>query len=206
MSSRGQLLRSGVLLLSLLAVTALATVWVGRGINPRYEVTATAVVLPGEGTYSGQEVYGSTHHTNQVLSVVLDSATTRDRIAELHLAPDYQVVAEERRTFLEVSVQARTADVGLQTVQAVLDIGKEELEERQVLAGTPPDARYALSVLRPPAVSDTVPWRTRNMSLVALVGTILSVMLTREAGRWSARAKARAPGRHRGDDEPSGSS
>lgn len=191
-SSRGTapvLLRQGLLLLVLLALTALVTIRVGQGINPRYEVTATAAVLAGTGSYSGQEVYGSINHTNQVLALVLDATTTRERVAGLGLDPDYEVVARERRNLLEISVHSRTPELGLGTVTTVLDIGSQELDERQALADTPADARYALSALRPPTVSDTAPWQVRNMSVAALLGTVLAVLLSVAARPVLGRAR-----------------
>ena len=208
-SSRGTapvLLRQGLLLLVLLALTALVTIRVGQGINPRYEVTATATVLAGAGSYSGQEVYGSISHTNQVLALVLDSTTTRDRVAGLGLDPDYEVVAQQRRTLLEVSVHSRTPELGLGTVAAVLDIGSQELLERQALADTPTDARYTLSVLRPPTVSGTAPWRVRNMSVTALLGTVLAVLLSVAARPVLARPRVSPADQHRpAPSEPSAS-
>lgn len=196
MGSTGALLRQGLLLLTLLALTALATFRVGEGVNPRYEVSATAAVLAGTGSYSGQEVYGSISHTNRVLAIALNATTTRDRVARQGLDPDYEAIAQERRSFLEIRVHSRSADVGLRTVGAVLDIGSQELQERQAEADTPVDARYALGVLQPPTVSDNAPWRARNMLLVALLGTVISLMLT-QAARPALAKPRQASGRHR---------
>lgn len=166
------------LLLVLLTLTAALTVRVGQGVNPRYEVRATATVLAGAGSYSGQEIYGSPTHTTQVLAEVLDAAPTRSWVANQGLQPDYQVVARERRTFLDLTVHSDSADLSLRTADALLDLGRQELAARQALADMPEEATYVLDTLRPPTVSETVPWRVRNMAIVSVLGAVLSVLLT----------------------------
>lgn len=179
------LVRRWYVLLPLLALTATLTHWVGQGVSPRYEVTATAVVQAGQLAYSGQHPYGSVPHTNQVLAVVLDAQETREELAARGFDPTYEVTARERRNYFQVELHSRTAQMGLETVAAVLEVARQAILQRQELAGTPEEYWYDVQVLQPPSISAAAPWRIRNMALVALLGVVISVMVTTSS--WSGR-------------------
>lgn len=166
------------LLVGLLALTVLAVLRVGAGVNHEYAASATAVVVSAPGHYYGPEPYGSVQHTTDVLRVILDSPTTRARVARDGLTPTYTVTGRDRHTTFSITARSPDPELSLATTARVLEIAAQELTTRQEAAEVPVASRYGVHVLSEPTLPHTAPWRTRNMVLVALLGTLAALTLT----------------------------
>jgi len=164
--------------LPMLALTVLAAVVVGQGVNPLHQVSATAVLVPGPEASQVENPYGSMDQVSQVLTVVLDDARTRTALKDRGLEPGYEVNQRSRSRILEIAVSNEDPNVSLATAAAVLDRLREELLARQNGAGIPAQAQVGLEVLSPPAVVDVVTQgKLRNMVIVLVVGTALTILV-----------------------------
>lgn len=173
-------LRRWYILLPLLALTGFGALQAGEGIQPTYEVTATAMMVPGSG---GVEVevanpYGGLDNASQVVAIVLNSNEARAEIQAQGLNPDYQVNAASRSNILNFNVTDPTPAGGIATLDAVLAAAAAELATRQGEAGLPAAAQYGIDTIAAPAVSTVVTeGKTRIMAAVAVIGAALSFLV-----------------------------
>lgn len=171
-------LRRWYILLPLLALTGYATITVGDGVRPQYEVTATAILVPGTTSTDIAGPYGGISGTTEVLAIILNNTASRDHIEGLGLNPDYVTAARTRSTIIDVSVLSDTAEESLATTEAVLELARHELSERQEAVGIPSSAQVSLQVLQAPSLSNVVSdGKLRNMAIVGIVGAALSLLL-----------------------------
>lgn len=173
------LLRRWYVFLPLLVVSGLGAFAVGEGVQPQYEVTATAVLVPGTVESEIDNPYGSMEGTTDVLSIVLDGPSKRDAIEARGLNPDYEVDTRSQSSIMDVTVLSDTRQESLATAGEVLEMARQELAERQEAVGIPTDARIRLQVLRAPTLSEVVTeGKTRNMAVVGVAGAALSLLVT----------------------------
>lgn len=171
-------LRRWYVLLPLLALTGLATTTVGDSIRPQYEVTATAILVPGTTESEIANPYGNMEQTNTALSIVLNNTESRERMTELGLNPDYQITTRSRSTIMDFSVQSATPELGVETGQAVFELAREQLAERQGAVGIAASSQVGVQILQPPSVSDVVAeGKLRNMAIVGILGAALSLLV-----------------------------
>lgn len=171
-------LRRWYVFLPLLVLTGFGALRVGDGVHPEYEVTATAVLVPGTEVSDVEGPYGNRNDTTQVLTIVLDGPASREAVAEQGLTPDYEVSTRDRTSIINLTVLSDSSPVSLGTAEAVLELARQELKERQDAAGVPSAAQVGLQVLQAPSVTDVVAeGRTRNMAIVGLVGAALSLVV-----------------------------
>lgn len=172
-------LRRWYVFLPLLALTALAVMGVNRGIEPQYEVVATAVLVPGRVDSETENPYGTMNSTNEVLSIVLNNSTSRAEIEQQGLDPTYELSARSSSRIMDVSVVSDSPEVGTATAEAVLEMVRSEIATRQEAAGITEDAQIGIQVLQAPSVVDEVSQgRTRAMAIVGVVGAAASVLVT----------------------------
>lgn len=171
-------LRRWYILLPLLALTGYATLMVGDGVRPQYEVTATAILVPGAVQSEIVNPYGSMDETNTAIAIVLGNAQSRERIAELGLSTDYEVAPRSRSAIMDFSVISDTPEIGVQTGQAVFELAQQELVESQSAVDIPSRAQIGVQVLQAPSVSDVVTeGKVRNMAIVGIIGAALSLLI-----------------------------
>jgi len=171
-------LRRWYIFLPLLLATGLGAYLVGQGVNPQYDVRATAVLVPGPQPSDVANPYGTLDNTNQVLSIVLDATTTRDALEAQGLNREYEAIPRARSSILDVTVLGDTPEEGLATTDAVLDWAREELNTRQVEAGIPQESQVTLQILQAPTVTDVVAeGRLRNMAIVGIMGAAFSLLV-----------------------------
>lgn len=170
-------IRRWYVLLPLLALTGYATMVVGDGVRPQYEVTATAILMPGRIPTEIPNPYGSMDQTTTALAIVLNNTVSRGHIAEMGLNPDYQVTSRTRSTIMDFTVLSDTAEESLATGDAVFELARQELEERQGEAGIPTRSQVGVQILQPPSVSSVVEdGKMRNMAIVGVLGAALSLL------------------------------
>lgn len=204
-------LRRWYILLPLLALTGYATLTVGDGVRPQYQVTATATLVPGSVGTEIPSPYGGIVDTTGVLAIVLDNTSSRDQIEALGLNPAYEAAARTRSALIDISVLSDTPDESLETAEAVLELARQELADRQGAVGIPPRAQLGLQVLQAPSVSDVVSdGKARNMAIVGIVGAALSLLLAvlfddivGLVRRWRVRRRERAATKRQVIDEGS---
>lgn len=206
-------LRRWYVFLPLLALTALVALRVGESITPEYEVSATAILVPGSASTDIEDPYGSRSDTAQVLAIVMDSTASRDLIEQQGLDREYEFRSRDRSPILNLTVLSETSEESMATGQAVLDLAREELANRQSGAGLPPDAQISLQILQAPHVSDVVAeGKMRNMAVIGIIGAALSLLVAvlfddlmglfkQWVNRWRERRATR--GTTRGTDETS---
>lgn len=170
-------LRRWYVFLPLLLVTGFAAYKVGEGVDPQYEVTTTAILVPG-----AEEVvaspYGGISDTAQVLAIVLDDVATRDEFAARDLVSDYEFRARSQSRIMDLTVISDTPELGLATSEAVIEEAEEQLVQRQEAVDIPEAAQIGLQVLQAPSVTDVVTdGKLRNMAIVGLVGAALSLLV-----------------------------
>lgn len=171
-------LRRWYVLIPLLALTAAAAFWVGSGVRPQYEVTATMTLVPGSGDSDSGRLYGNVVDTNQVLSIVAGATPARNAIEKRGLNPDYEVTTRDRSSIMTVTVLSDSQEQSLGTAQAVIELAQHELRQRQTTAKIPPQDQISAQVLQPPSISDVVnEGRTRNMAIVGILGAALSLVV-----------------------------
>lgn len=171
-------LRRWYVLLPLLVLTAFGALRVGEGVHPQYEANATTILVPGPAASEFDSPYGGRTDTNQVLSIVLTSAASRESIEAQGLSPDYEVRIRDRSSFLGVTVLADSPEESLETAEAVIELGRQELKQRQDDVGMPTAAQYEIQVLEPPAISEVVEeGKMRNMAIVGILGAALSLLI-----------------------------
>lgn len=171
-------LRRWYVFLPLLALTAFGALKVGEGVAPTYEVSATAILMPGAESSDGDRPYGNLDNTATVLEIVLDDVATRDRIAGQGLQRDYDFSSRSRSRIVTVTVLSPSPEISLDTAQAVIDVGSQELAARQDALGVPEAAQDHLQVLQAPSVSEVVTeGKMRNMAVVGIVGGALSLLV-----------------------------
>lgn len=170
--------RRWYVLLPLLALTAVAAVAAGRGVQPEYQVVGTAMLVPGRSLSQTPNPYGNVDDANAAVVIVLGSAETRAKVAAEGLNPNYEVASVSRSTLLNFSVRADTPESGIATGTALLKAAEKELTTRQRDAGIPVSARYNITVLQEPSVSQVVTdGKTRIMAVVGLLGASLSLLV-----------------------------
>lgn len=170
-------LRRWYILLPLLALTGFAAYIAGNGVQPEYDATGSAMVVPGQVAQTVPNPYGNVEDANAVLGIVLSSPETRNQIAAQGLSPSFEVVALTRSTISNFSVRADTPDVAIATGDAIFDIASAELQNRQEKAGVPVNERYTLDVVQAPALTAMVTeGKVRNMAIIGLVGAALSLL------------------------------
>lgn len=171
-------LRRWYVFLPLLALTVFVTLRVGQGINPQYEVTATTVLVSAPESSRYDNPYGSLDETNQVLEIVLDDTATREQIGAAGFDPEYVVNARSRSRITEIVVVSATPELALATGEAVIELGQQELAQRQSVAGIPSTAQVQLQVLQAPSVSDTVTQgKRRSMAITFILGGATSALV-----------------------------
>lgn len=171
-------LRRWYVFLPLLALTVYGALRVGEGVAPEYEVTATAILVPGPEPSLIENPYGSLDQTSQVLAIVLDDSATREEFTARGLDAEYDIEPRSRSRIMDVTVLTPTAELSLATAEAVLDRVSAELLDRQESAGIREDSRISLQVLQAPSVSDVVTeGKLRNMVVVGIVGAALSLLV-----------------------------
>lgn len=210
--------RRWYILLPLLALTAFGALRVGEGVDPEYEVTATAILVPGSAESEIESPYGNRNETTQVLSILLGATEARASIEAQGLDPDYEIMTRDRSNIVNLSVLSDSEQVSLDTGEAVLTLAAEELAQRQTQAGIPDPAQIGLEVLQPPTVSDVVvQGQLRNMVVVGILGASVSLLVAvlfddivgltkRWLHRWRARRDAKSarsqPPKKKGSDSP----
>lgn len=203
------LLRRWYVFLPLVALTGVAALGAGKSINPQYAVTATAVLVPGTQSSEIDNPYGSMDTTNTVLAVILDAEPARQAIEDDGFVRDYSANARTRSRIMDVSVSSEDPSLALASADAVLELARAELSQRQSAVGIPPAAQIDLQILRPPSVTEVVTsGKTRNVAVVGVLGfafaVLVSVLFDDLVGllkRW--RSRRRPSG---ADEERSGSS
>lgn len=198
-------LRRWYVFLPLLALTAFVALRVGDAAPTHYEVSTTAILVPGPVPTEASGPYGSRSDTTQVISIVLDGTAARGELEARGLNPEYEVDSRDRSALLNITVLGETEQEGLATSEAVLDLAREELAQRQAEAGVPQGAQIGVQVLQTPFLSDVIAeGKLRNMAIVGIVGASLSLLLAvlcddlvglfkRGLRRWRVRHDA-APG------------
>ncbi|NYF99033.1 hypothetical protein [Janibacter cremeus] len=171
-------LRRWYVFLPLLVVSGLSAYAVGEGVHPQYEVTATAILVPGAQEAEIDNPYGSIESTSDVLSIVLDGPPVRDELEDQGLNPDYEIDTRSRSSIIDVTVLSDTRPESVATAEEVLEVAQRELSQRQDAAGLPKDTQISLEVLRAPALSQVVTdGRMRNMAIVGIAGAALSLLV-----------------------------
>lgn len=172
-------LRRWYVFLPLMILTGFGAYTVGEGVQPQYEVTATAVLVPGTVESEIDNPYGTMNSTADVVAIVLDGPTTRDAVEARGLNPGYEVDTRSQSSILDVTVLGDTQQQSTVTAGAVLEMARQELSQRQDAVGVPDDAQIKLQVLREPALSEVVTeGKTRNMAVVGVLGASLSLIIT----------------------------
>ena len=172
-------LRRWYVFLPLMMLTGFGAYTVGEGVQPQYEVTATAVLVPGTVESEIDNPYGTMNSTADVVAIVLDGPTTRDAVEARGLNPGYEVDTRSQSSILDVTVLGDTQQQSTVTAGAVLEMARQELSQRQDAVGVPEDAQIKLQVLREPALSEVVTeGKTRNMAVVGVLGASLSRIIT----------------------------
>lgn len=162
----------------LMALTVLGVLQVGKGVDPQYEVTATAILVPGVATSEIDNPYGSMDETNQVLSIVVEGTEAREQIEALGLESGYEMDPRSRSRIMNFSVISDSPEEGLATGDAVLELAHQELAERQAAVGISEDAQVGLQVLQAPSVSEVVTeGKTRSMAIVGVLGAAFAVLV-----------------------------
>lgn len=173
--------RRWYVLLPLLALTALGAYQVGQGVSPEYEASATAILVPGsqvEEETTTPNPYGNLDQTNRVISIVLDAPESRAVIEAQGHSPDYEVRATDRSSILNLSVLTDSEPESLATLEAVLDLGTQELATRMDEAGVPEASQPVWQILQAPAISDvSSSGALRNMAIVGIIGAALSLLI-----------------------------
>lgn len=178
-------LRRWYIFLPLLALTGFGAVTAGQGVDPQYEVTATTILVPGPVVSDIENPYGTLYDTNQVLSIVLGATPARQTIEAQGLNPEYEASPRssgtdfrDRSSVMNVTVLSDSQQESLATSDAVIELARQELAQRQGAAGIPADAQIGLQVLQAPVVSDVVSeGKTRIMSIVGIVGASFSLLV-----------------------------
>ena len=171
-------LRRWYILLPLLALTGYGTYTVGESVRPQYEVTATAILVPGTMETEIASPYGNMESTSDVLTILLGNTESRTHIAELGLDSDYLTEPRSRSSIIDFSVQSDAPETGLATGAAVLELAQQELTERQEAAGIPERAQIGLQILQEPSVSAVVAdGKLRNMAIVGILGAAISLVV-----------------------------
>lgn len=171
-------LRRWYVFLPLLALTGVGAFAVGEGVQPQYEVRATVVLIPGTGESEIDNPYGGLESTTEVLSIVLDSPPLRDSIEDRGLNRDYEIETRSRSSIMDVTVLSDTKQESLATADAVLEMARKDLAERQGDVNIPTHAQVGLQTIRAPAMSEVVTeGKLRNMAIVGVAGAALSLLV-----------------------------
>lgn len=176
-------LRRWYIFVPLIALTAFATVSVGRGVAPEYEATGAAMLVPGPGAVAEEDwvpnPLGSMETANVVIGIVVTGPEARDLIASYGLNREYELSQGSRSALMNVDVRDESPAVAVETATAVLELVADELEARQVAANIPKNGRYRLQVLRPPFIENAVTdGKLRNMAIAGVLGAAASLLIT----------------------------
>lgn len=170
-------LRRWYVLFPLLALTALGTLNAGNGIQPEYEVGATAMLTPERVGFEIPNPYGGLGDANLAVTIVLNSVGTREEIADMGLIPSYEVGSQSRSSIMRLTIRGDTPELAEATGSAVLELARQELSTRQSDVGLPAESQYGLDVLEAPAVVSVVEeGKVRIQAVVGLVGASLALL------------------------------
>lgn len=169
--------RRWYILLPLLALSGFAAHVAGSGVQPEYDATGSAMVVPGQLAPTAPNPYGNVEDANTALGIVLSGPETRTQIAAQGLSTSFEVVTMTRSTISNFSIRADTPETAIATGKAIFEIAAAELQNRQEKAGVPVNERYTLDVLQEPALSAMVTeGKIRNMAIVGVVGAAGSLL------------------------------
>lgn len=176
------LLRRWYVVIPVLLLTAYVANQASGRVDPTYNAYASVFVYVENRAPEGNP---PTEQSAQAASVALDAPKVRQRLADAGLSPQYSVRARSRNPFMDVSVEAGSPEVALETVRGVVNLIPEEFASRpqiyagrSPLAGQPGGPRLAIEVLAGPAVEDAAyEGRTRLVVVIAAVGLVAAVLL-----------------------------
>src|SRR5690625_7098112 len=84
-------LRRWYIFLPLLALTLAAVHVVGQGVEPEYEVRATALITPGRAPAEVPNPYGGSTQASAAVAIVLTSVEMRSHVEAQGLLPTYEI-------------------------------------------------------------------------------------------------------------------
>lgn len=170
--------RRWYVLVPLLGLTVALAYAAGQGVAEEYEVTGTAMVVPGRSYSDIPNPYGGPDDASNAVAIVLNSPEMRQRIADEGFIPVYQIAPSSRSTIMNFEVRGPSQQQAMDTGIAVFQMAAIELDQRQSAAGIRATEQYRLDVLQTPSVSAAVAdGRLRNMAVVGVLGAALSLAL-----------------------------
>ncbi len=171
-------LRRWYIFLPLLALTLGAVHVVGQGVQPEYEVSATALITPGRAPAEVPNPYGGSTQANEAVAIVLNSVETRAHVEAQGLVPTYEVSTQARTTIMNLSVRGPNSDQTVATAHYVIELAVRELSDRQSAGGLPPASQYGLDILADPAiVAVAYDGKLQVQAVTGLLGASLSLLV-----------------------------
>lgn len=160
-----------------LAVTGLFVLAASTWFPPRYEATASVVVLPGPGNIPERAnpflFLGGVSQARDILVKLANSDEVRAELLSESSDLDYAVGVDVSGSapMLAVSASARDPQSALSMRDAVLDYLPRELEALQDKAATPPGSRIeSLVLVEDPDATRVDKGRVRGLVAVAILG------------------------------------
>jgi capsular polysaccharide biosynthesis protein len=221
-------LRRWYVAIPVLMLTATSSVAVAEAVQPSYQVAATVVLLVPDGeTFNAPDFSSETisnpylQFTNslkisaEVVSIVLTSDMTKQRLKQSGLSADYEVVPSTEISptpILTVTSTSRSERDARRTLTAVVRLLRTELARRQISAGAAGEALIQVQVASPPTTAKRVAGSTiRAVAITVALGLtatfavafLAEVLADRRRLRRGRRSRARSRSRRKRSPEPS---
>lgn len=198
------ILRRWFVVLPILVLTGVLAGALGDRSQPEYSASSTVVMLApfrtnGETGTAMSNPYlnfnSSLTTTAIILRASLDRSEIRELIATEGLAPNYNVIPQDRSPLVDVTVRTDSAEKATATVNRVVQLLQDDLRARQLNLRTPRDQTITTQVLSPATAATLFnSGRARTRYLVIGLGLFVAALaaFAAEGGiRFAARRKAR---------------
>ena len=114
--------------------------------------------------------------TAAALELILDNDAHRRAIKEAGLSDEYEVLATEDSPTLDVTVQAASSAVAVETLETIFSTLSQELQERQAAVGAPPELQITSQPLvLPDRAAETTVARDRALAAFSVLGLLATI-------------------------------
>lgn len=162
-------LRRWYIFLFILGLAVFGAYTVGKSVHPEYEASASALLTPPPTAAPVANPFANVDGANQAIAIILNGPGAEAAVAQQGLTPSFTVTSQARSSIFNIAVRGANPDKAVATTQAVLDIARRELMDRQTAGGVPEANQISMQVLSAPAITNVVTDGALRVQAVILV-------------------------------------
>lgn len=172
-------LRRWYVFLPIMAVAVLLAMAAGRSANPEYEASGTMLLTPPRVSSQIANPFVNAQGASEAITVVLNGPDTRTKLDAEGFKGTVTVTSAARSSVVAMRSVASSPEEALQLIRSVIDIGAEELAQRQRTAGIKKGSSIGFQILAVPSITsianDTA---VRVQAVILVLGAVAGVTLS----------------------------